>query len=220
LIDAVLVPRGAEERAVRRALSRARRDIAVFASGIGPRAAARAADEAAAAPVRQALATGLCGLLSPAFAVGDILVYRDVCRLDMTKLELDRDLSVAVAARLRNVQSGIHALESDRLITRAREKRTLRERYGADAVDMETWTTARRLQDAGVALAALRVGSDGPGDDLPDLNRAVTSGGGINGLSFARACARRPVATLKLARNGMQALRALERAVFELVCAA
>jgi len=220
LIDAVFVPRGAEERAVRRALSRARSGVAVFTSGIGPQAVHKAAEAAAVAPLRQALATGLCGLLSPAFAVGDVLVYRDVRGPAAATLEFDRDLSDAVAARLANVQSGIHALASDHIVTRARDKRRLREQYGADAVDMETWAIAHRLRDAGVALAALRVGSDGPGDELPDLGRALTPAGDISALRLAQAFAGRPRASLTLMRNGMRALRALERAVFEIVCAA
>jgi len=221
LIDAVFVPRGPEERAVRRALRRAGNDeIVVVTCGIGSQAAARAVRGAATLRIRRALAAGLCGVLSPAFVVGDALVYRDVRTQGDGVLTLDRGLSDALAARLTGAQSGIVALAVDRIVTQAHAKHVMRERYGADAVDMETWAIACGLQEAGVAVAALRVGSDTSDDDLPDLDSAVSSDGSLSGLTMARACARQPRAGVKLAWHGMRALRALERAVFDVVRAA
>lgn len=220
MIDAVVVPRGPEERAVRRALRRARSEVAVVTCGIGADAAARAVVGIATLPLRRALATGLCGLLSPAFVVGDVLLYRDVRTQADGALALDDVLSSALAARLPGAQSGIAALTVDRIVTRAKAKHVLRERYGADAVDMETWALASGLKDAGIALAALRVGSDASDDDLPDLDSAVSSDGRIGGFAVAHACARRPRAGVKLAWHGVRALRALERAVFDVVRAA
>ncbi len=189
--------------------------------GIGPQAGARAVAGAARLPMRRALATGLCGLLSPALGVGDVLVYRDVRTQGDGPLALDPALSDALAARLPGAQSGIAALEVDRIVTRAHTKHVLRERYGADAIDMETWAIASALREAGVSVAALRVASDASDDDLPDLDSAVSSDGRISGFAVALACARKPRAGgVKLVWHGMHALRALERAVFAVVRAA
>ncbi len=220
MIDAIFVPRGAEERAVRRALARAGRRTPVFCSGIGPAAAAAAARGISAPTVRRVLATGLCGSLSRAFTVGDVLVYHDIRRPDGPPLRLDPQLTRRVADGSPSLQSGIRALASDAIVTRAREKHALAERYGLDAVDMETFAFATPLQDAGIAVAALRVASDGVDDDLPDLDRALDAYGGLDGFALSLAMLRRPRAGVRLARHAMHALAVLESAVFSVVSSA
>jgi hypothetical protein len=81
---------------------------------------------------------------------------------------------------------------------------------------METAAITRTLQAAGVSVAALRVGSDGAADDLPELERALDGSGGLDGLALALAMCRHPIAGIRLARNGARALAGLERAVYAL----
>jgi nucleoside phosphorylase len=185
----------------------------VTTTGIGPLAAERAARGLlfASAPER-VIVLGLCGLLAPAFRVGDSLVYREIVTPD-ERFAFDRELSGLVADRAPGSQSGIRAFASESIVTQAVDKRMLAERYAAQAVDMETAALARILQPAGVALAALRVGSDGASDDLPALDRALDGSGGMDGLALALAMLRRPLAGARLARNGTRALAALERTV-------
>jgi nucleoside phosphorylase len=220
LIETIFVPRGAEERAVRKGLARAGSGIRVVATGIGPLAAATAADEAiAAGDVRSALCTGLCGLLSPAFFVGEALVYRELVAEDCEPLPLDASLGKSVAARLTSSQTGIRGLTTDRILTTAERKRAAAARFGAQAVDMESYPLALRLQRAGVAVAVARVGSDAAGDDLPALDRALDGSGGMDGFALALAMLREPPAGARLAFGATRALRALERAIAAIAAA-
>ncbi len=214
MIDTIFVPRGAEADAVRSAAARARSKVRVVELGIGPLAARRAADGALEeAPCGTSLVTGLCGLLSPAFAVGEALVYREMHADAEPPIALDRALGDAIAAKLPEAQTGIRAFASDRIVTTAHAKRELRARTGTDAVDMESYAVTERLQSRGVTVAVVRVGSDGEGESLPELDRALDGSGGIDGLALALAMLRRPRAGLRLARNGLRALAALRHAI-------
>lgn len=218
MIDTIFVPRGAEERAVRKALARAGCPVRVVVSGIGPLAGERAAREALAGPTLDAaLVTGLCGVLSPAFAVGETLVYGELAHANEPTFFLDRALSGRVAERLPSAQTGIRGLGSDRVVTTAREKLRLGARYRAQAVDMESRAIAKRLQARRVAVCVARVASDGAFDDLPDLDMALDGSGGIDRFALVLAMLRRPLAGGRLARNGSRALAALEQTVYAIV---
>jgi len=215
VIDTIFVPRGAEERAVRRALARAKSPVRVVACGIGPLAGTRAAREALAGPTLDAaLVTGLCGILSPAFSVGETLVYGELTGPGTTSFALDRTLARAIARRLPGAQTGIRAVSSDRVITSAHEKRRLGERHQAQAVDMESRAIVEGLRERNVAVCVARVASDGAFDDLPDLDKALDGSGGVDGFALALAMLRRPYAGARLARNGTRALAGLERTVY------
>ena len=214
MISTIFVPRGAEADAVRGAAVRARSNVRIVETGIGPVAAAFATDEAlAAAPIGTALVTGLCGVLSPAFGVGETLVYRDIRHDGGPLLCLERELGDALARRLPGAQTGIHALASARIVTSAAEKIALAARTGTDAVDMESHAVAERLQREGFPVAVVRVASDGAADSLPELERALDGAGGMDALALALAMTRRPRAGLRLAINGSRALRVLRRTV-------
>ena len=202
-----------------RALVRAGYAARVVTMGIGSLAAELAAREILRErrPER-VIVFGLCGLLSPAFRVGEPLVYREIVTPD-ERFAFDRELSGLVADRVPGAQSGIRAFASDAIVTRSIDKIALGERYAAQAVDMETTAVARTLSAAGTAVAALRVGSDGVADDLPALDRALDASGGMDGLALALTMLRQPLAGVRLARNGTRALSALERAVYALFSA-
>jgi nucleoside phosphorylase len=213
VVEAVFVPRGAEERAVRRALRR-RAGPAVWTSGIGPAAAERAVAEALAvrAPA-VALVVGLCGLLSPAYAVGELLLYATVTRADGATLVCDARLSGELAQTLRRAQTGIAAYCSESIVARSVEKRALAQRCRVAAVDMESFALVAGLQRAGTRVAVLRVGSDGVAEDLPDLSRAVAADGTLRGGALALAMLSNPLAGARMAANGLRALGELERAM-------
>ena len=185
--------------------------------GIGSRAGLRAAEDLHDVVLRSALVTGLCGLLSHAFTVGDALVYASVRDGEAPLVVFDRTLSDAVAGRVPGVQTGIRAVHASGVVTRAVDKRALHERFRADAVDMESLTLAASLQCRRVAVAALRVGSDRVDEDLPELDRALDGSGGIDGFALTLAMLRRPLAGARLALNGTRALAALEAAVYAAV---
>jgi nucleoside phosphorylase len=223
VFDAIFVPRGAEERAVRRALRRrvlkggavqGAAAPAVWTSGIGPAAAARAVDEALAkAAPGTALVTGLCGSLSEAFAVGEILVYATVTRADGAVMSCDAALSAEMARRLGRAQTGIAAYNSDSLVARSADKRSLAARLGVGAVDMESFAFIAGLQRAGTRVAVMRVASDGVDDDLPDFSAGIDTKGALRPRALALAMFANPIAGARMAVNGVRALHELERAV-------
>jgi nucleoside phosphorylase len=218
MVETIFVPRGAEERAVRAALGKTA--IRVVATGIGPRAAARAADLALSqAQFGTALVTGLCGALSPAFVVGDALVYREIRSAHARTIVLDADLAATLGHRLAHGQTGIRALDSDRIVERANEKHALGIRFDAEAVDMESYALADRLAGAGVAVGVVRVASDAVGDDLPELDRALDGSGGIDSFALALAFARSPLAAARLIAHATKALAALRETVRAIVAA-
>ncbi len=190
--------------------------------GIGSLAAARAADAAlGSGAFGTTVCTGLCGLLSPAFLVGDALVYRSVRRAGSDAvLRLDAGLADTVAASVPGSQTGILGLASETILATAGSKRAAAAHFGAHAVDMESFSLAERLQRAGVAVAVVRVGSDGPNDDLPDLERALDGSGGIDSFALGLAMLREPARGAKLALCGMRALGALEDAAYRIATAA
>jgi nucleoside phosphorylase len=218
VIDTIFVPRGAEAGAVRTAAARARSDVRVVELGIGPIAARYAANEAIEAieangSIGRSLVTGLCGLLSPAFSVGDALVYREMYRDGEPTFELERELGDAVAAKLPSAQTGIRAFASDVVVETPAAKLELARRTSTEAVDMESYAVAERLRREGIPVAVLRVGSDGVGDELPELDRALDHAGGLDGFALALAMLRKPAAGARMALNGTRALGALRRAI-------
>ncbi len=214
MISTIFVPRGAEADAVRNAAKRARSNVRVVETGIGPLAAALAADDAlAGAPIGTALVTGLCGSLSPACDVGETLFYREIVCDGGATLVLEPLLGDTLAARVPGALTGIRAFASERIVTSIANKAALAARTHADAVDMESRAVVERLQQRDVAVAVVRVASDGPADALPDLDRALDGAGGMDGLALALAMLRRPRAGVALAINGTRALRALGRSV-------
>jgi hypothetical protein len=127
-------------------------------------------------------------------------------------VETDLALSADVHGAAGVAQSGIRALAVDRIVTRAREKRALGVQTGAHAADMESYALVERLRRAGVAVAVLRVASDGAAQDLPDLNAALDGSGRLENSALALAMLRDPLAALRMTRGALQALAALERA--------
>ncbi len=212
MLDALFVVRGAEERAARRAITRAGSPVRVFVTDVGPQAAANAAAQAHVAlpGPRRALVTGLCGALDPTFCVGDVLLYAELGGLASAPLVTDLRLTDDVAAELPEAKRGVRATASSRIVTATREKRELAERSGAAAVDMESGALVGTLQAAAWAVAVLRVVSDGANDELPDLNRALSPRGELRAGVMALEFMRDPVAGVRLARHGMRALRVLE----------
>jgi nucleoside phosphorylase len=205
---------------VRRAVARSAFRPRIEVCGIGAAAAAQVAEAALASkPLQRALVVGLCGFLVPGLRVGDAAIYRSVQSVQDEGVALDVDSGpfeelgtlLPSAHKVRAVQSGaIVALPS--------EKSALAERFDVQAVDMESFTLLERLRRGGVEVGVVRIGSDASDDELPDLSPALDASGRLSQVQLARIVVSRPAAALLLARNGLRALAALQRAV-EQVCA-
>jgi hypothetical protein len=113
------------------------------------------------------ISTGFCGALDPALGVGDIV-------------------------------TGMEKIASvDRVVVTAEEKRALREKTGAAAVEMEAAAVARTASDWGVPFHCLRVVSDTAAEDLPlDFNLYRDAEGRFSRTRIALAGMLRPFSVM------------------------
>jgi adenosylhomocysteine nucleosidase len=187
-----------------------------FAEKLSQRLAANRYDEL--------IVTGLAGGLDERLKVGDVVVYDSCIRItgaavksgaeEKQLIKCDAQLSASVCERL-NSQGMPHqrivGLTVDRIIVSAADKRALNRRYGAAAVDMETYQALVICAQAGLPATAVRVVSDAANDDLPDFNRALDPRGRISGLRAALAMIRSPVAAGRFLLNLRRAMRSLKQ---------
>lgn len=131
------------------------------------------------------ISTGLCGALDPSLQVGDI------------------------------VRGGPEVVySSDRVVATATEKRQLRERTGARAVEMESAAVRAKAAEWGVKYDCIRVVSDTAEEDMPlDFNRYRDAEGRFSRTRIALAAMGRPFSVmprlLRLDRNCRAATEAL-----------
>jgi adenosylhomocysteine nucleosidase len=124
------------------------------------------------------ISTGFCGALDPALRVGDIVVAGD-----------------APAVSCKYVQGEVHSL--DRVVVTAAEKRALRNRTGATAVEMEAAAVREQAAVWGVAFSCIRVVSDAAGGNLPlDFNRYRNPRGDFSRTRIALAAMGHPFSVM------------------------
>jgi nucleoside phosphorylase len=128
----ILVPQGAEERAVRRA--------APAATVVAIRAGARAADLPPDLPDGLIAVMGLCGALR-GLQTGETAIFRDVAD-EAGRYRFDDELVRTLHAALPHAKL-VHGCTIDHVVTRATERAALAAAYSADAVDMEGTHVAR-----------------------------------------------------------------------------
>ena len=173
---------------------------------------------------------GLAGGLGPRLRVGDAVLYNlcyDARATDFTRRERPGQGDGAATASdetlsgflyLALTRSGLSFIQAPgitvgRIITEAKDKLALGARYGAAAVDMETYETLDVCARLGLPAAALRVISDEAGRDIPDFNRIYNADGRMNGWRTFAAMAARPSAALRLLMTVRPALQSLKAAL-------
>lgn len=175
--------------------------VTVLVTGMGPAAAERAVrEQLAAGNWGLVLTCGFAGGLNPALPIGAV-----IC-------EADEDFP------LRQVLLGAGAITAkfhcaERVAVTTYEKATLRERTGADAVEMESGIIRRLCHERGIPSATVRVISDIAQEDLPlDFNALVRADGKLSLGRLAGAVLRRPrkiPALMALGRRSQSAARRL-----------
>jgi len=223
-IQLILVPQGAEHRAVCNGLRRHLNPPTVFPIPVGELAVIAYLTQLHQAgclpPGHQVLIMGLCGGLSPDLVVGDGVLYKTCTRSSNpagTPLECDRELFVAIQKALNNSLRDVAAVTSDRVISRAIDKQQLAQQVSADVVDMEGFATLRLLQEFGLSVAMLRVVSDDCQHDIPNLAQAFDANGSLKPGALAMAMIKQPSAALRLIQGSMHSLKILQSLTTELL---
>jgi hypothetical protein len=215
-INTILVPQGAEYKAVCRGLSGITGSIpTIVAIPVGMRPLLKYLQQSQGngqflPPKSRVLIMGICGSLSDRYTVGDIMLYQD-CVYQEKRLECDRSFTSQLHSAISENASLVKSLTSDRVIWSAAEKRHFGETLGADVVDMEGFTALEFFNAAGVAVAMLRVVSDDCQHNIPDLTSAIASDGSLKPFPLAMRMLRQPLAATRLIRGSLTALKVLEQ---------
>ncbi len=199
--DTIVVPRGAETRAVERGWPPPRPVTLIVPAGA---TAGRRLNDGR--PALTALVLGLCGALDPALRVGDAVVYARIADGART-IDLDPRLAAACAAAC--ARAPVDAAVVDRVVGDVAAKSALRLATGAAVIDMEAAAIARALHARGIRVAMVRVVSDDAHTDLPDLRHVYDAGGALRPSALALALLRAPRRGARFVRNAMHALSAL-----------
>ena len=209
LIQIILVPQGAEHRAVCRGL----RSIADPPTVFGTPAGAAIAPYLRSLQItgcldkaQQILMMGLCGGLTSKLSIGDAVLYGD--SLASISHSCDRDLTAQLQSLL-DVPI-VRGVTSDRVVSTIHDKQQLAAQFNADVVDMESAAALEILNAIGVSTAILRVVSDDGHHNIPNLGNAFNAEGALQPGKLAIAMLRQPISATHLIRGSLHGLKSLQ----------
>jgi Phosphorylase superfamily len=219
----ILVPQGAEYKAVCRGLSRISNPTSkVIAIPVGSKALIQYlpqwinTEEIRNQKPSQILVMGLCGSLNPSYDVGKIVLYSECIYRDKTNTNIiekcDPNFIAKLNSHLQQKTSLVKALTTDTVICKSKEKQHLFQTSAADVVDMEGFTILSFFNQTDIPVAMLRVVSDGCYHNIPDLSKSISPTGKIQPLPLAIAMLRQPIAATRLINGSLKALKTLEQA--------
>lgn len=209
----IVVPQGAEYKAVCRGLSRiTTAKPSVIAIPMGSKSLYTYLENCQVNqqwnPETPVLLMGLCGSLLPGYKVGDIVLYSECVYQDQVQ-KCDRAFTQELYSHLQNRVSLVKGLTSDRVICSEEEKRQLSETSQASVVDMEGFAAYSFFNQANIPVAMLRVVSDDCEHDIPDLTSAISSDGSLQSLPLAISMIRQPIAATRLIKGSLRSLKVL-----------
>jgi hypothetical protein len=218
VIDLILVAQGAEYQSVCKGLARAAQPVPeVVAIPMGMNPVMRYLQDwqqtvPALKSAKTVLVMGLCGSLTPAHEVGDIVLYDHCLDSQRNHWPCDRSLTQLLQSRLKTQLEKplVSAFTSDRLMASVQAKQALAQTFGAEVVDMEGAAILKTLNALNFSIATLRVISDNCHHNLPDLNHAIDANGSLQPLPTALSMIRHPIAATHLIRGSLKGLKTLQ----------
>lgn len=222
----VMVPKGAEFKAVQKGLHSASLEIQEMNSlklvslPVGPEPVRAFLNQWCQASREITLDTtvilmGLCGSLTPRLGVNDAVIYErcidGVSGQSEKMLSCSRDFSVGSLTDCVSSVIPVTGVMCDRVISRALEKHQVGEQFQADVVDMEGFAALEILLSHVQSVSMLRVVSDDAMHDVPDLNDAFDVEGNLRPGVMTRQFLLQPLGALRLIRGSLSALRQLEK---------
>ncbi|MFZ5828721.1 MAG: hypothetical protein ACOY3P_01470 [Planctomycetota bacterium] len=185
--------------------------IAVALSGAGAAAAVGATESLIAGHRPQRIVSaGFAGALTPQLKRFDVILADRVVSASGGELPVD------VSAVSGDMRSKVHVgplLTAERVARTPAEKRSLGERFGALAVDLETFAVAEHCRRMSLPFLAARAISDGVDDELPhDVEKLLAQRSAASQFGAALgAVLKRPSSALDLYQLKENALVASDR---------
>jgi adenosylhomocysteine nucleosidase len=187
----------------------------VAVSGMGSKAARRAAERLIDAGATSLVSWGLAGGLDPELEAGAVCVPREVIAADGSRLPTARSWQESLSS---SVPAGRHVghdalLTAEYALETTADKRAARRATGACAVDMESSAVAQVAEAHGVPFIAVRVIVDTARDSIPPAVAGASRAGQVQFGRLILGLVRSPaqIASLvRLARRYRVALRSLQ----------
>ena len=159
--------------------------IVLVRSGMGRDRARRALVEIAEKwELKEVISIGYAGALDPSLEVGDLVVADQVIAIDtsrpgeeMKSYSLDKEIFKTIAG-----DHGRILLTVDRVAATPEDKKQLRDRYSAVAVDMETSALAEEAQARNLSFISVRAITDTADQELIDCSHLVAEDGDVSKL--------------------------------------
>jgi adenosylhomocysteine nucleosidase len=159
--------------------------IVLVRSGMGRERARRALVEIAEKwDLKEVISIGYAGALDPSLEVGDLVVADKVVEVDSSQPDkekksyiLEKEIFSTLTALRRKI-----LLTVDRPAATPEEKKLLREKYSAVAVDMETSALADEAQARNLSFFSVRAITDTADQELIDCAHLVEENGDVSKL--------------------------------------
>lgn len=212
-IQTILVPQGAEYKAVCRGLKPINSPKPlVLPIPIGCKSLTKHLEKLSLNLQQNILLMGLCGSLSPQYAIGDIVVYQECVDERNSSQFCNSKLTELLYEKLNDKAYLVRGLTSDRIIYSASEKQHLGQLYNTEVVDMEGFAALEVFKKVGI----VRVISDDIHHNLPNLDSAISPDGALLPLPLAIGMIRQPIAATRLIRGSLRGLRVLKKVTNQL----
>ncbi|GBF79783.1 5'-methylthioadenosine/S-adenosylhomocysteine nucleosidase family protein [Aphanothece sacrum] len=225
-IDTILVPQGAEYKAVCRGIYPFPSHLQIRQIPAGIKPLSRYLQDWGQSQnfldkrPRGIMVMGLGGSLSPKYGVGDGVLYGECGYFKEEKVRewqhFDQELIELVLHQLGDKISWVRGISSDRLIGLGTQKYLLGKEYQVDVVDMEGIGVLEFCKHSNIPVVMVRVISDNCEQNLPDLTPAFNENGTLNNFILARQMLKNPLSSLDLIRSSLQGLKRLEQVARDL----